>query len=125
MAALDAAVRMTESLAAGGALKRGRKLALFVAECAADAAQIPSDYWSVQADPQCAENVRFSAAVLIHVRGRAVEAARPRSADLVRRLGSASRAPRLRFAGARVARFPHRADGGDPRATDRRRRRTL
>jgi ATP-binding cassette subfamily B protein len=82
VAALDAAIRMTEALAGSGAVKRGAKLAGFVAECAGESDAIPASYWSVQADPENDENVRFSAAVLIHARGRAAKAERPRSADL-------------------------------------------
>ena len=82
MAALDAAIRMTEALAATGALKRGAKLEGLVAGFAADPVRMPDDYWSVQEDPGAEDRVRFRAAVVIQVNGRAAEPAQERSTEL-------------------------------------------
>jgi len=70
IAALDAAIRMTEALAANSALRRGAKLKRLTAGFAADPAKIPDDYWSVRAAPQRSDRLLFRAAVLIQAKGR-------------------------------------------------------
>ena len=71
-AALDAAIRMTEALAANGALKRGAKLQPLTAGFAAEPAKIPDDYWSVREDPANSDRLLFRAAVLIQAKGRSI-----------------------------------------------------
>jgi ATP-binding cassette subfamily B protein len=82
IAALDAAIRMTEALAASGALKRGPKLELLIAGLTSDPSKIPGDYWSVQEDAQSEDHVRFHAAVLIQAKRRSTEPARELSTEL-------------------------------------------
>jgi ABC-type bacteriocin/lantibiotic exporter with double-glycine peptidase domain len=82
VAALDAAVRMAEALAAEGAIKRGSQSRLLVPRLAAHPEGIPKIYWSLQADPQDAGQVLFSAAVLLHVRGRSEKKALPENVEL-------------------------------------------
>jgi ATP-binding cassette subfamily B protein len=82
MAAVDAAIRMTDSLVATGALACGAKLEALAAGFAADPENIPDDYWSVREDPEAADRVLFSAAVLIQVKGRAEGPARELPAEL-------------------------------------------
>jgi ATP-binding cassette subfamily B protein len=72
MAALDAAIRMTEALAANGALKRGAMLEPLTAGFAAEPAKIPDDYWSVREDPATPDRLLFRAAVLIQAKGRSI-----------------------------------------------------
>jgi ATP-binding cassette subfamily B protein len=70
LAALDASIRMTEALAAGGAVPRGPRLRKLVIALAGKPETIPDSYWSVREDPACAGHILFRAAVLVHVSGR-------------------------------------------------------
>jgi ATP-binding cassette subfamily B protein len=70
LAALDASIRMTEALAAGGAVRRGPRLRTLVASLAGRSETIPDSYWSVREDPACAGHLLFRGAVLLQVSGR-------------------------------------------------------
>jgi ATP-binding cassette subfamily B protein len=70
LAALDASIRMTEALAAGGAVRRGPRLSALVAGLARKPEAIPDSYWSVREDQACAGHIQFRAAVLLQVSGR-------------------------------------------------------
>ncbi len=64
IAALDAGVRMVESIAAAGALTRGRQAVLVLESLLEDPATIPEPYWSVRPAPQEGQ-VLLRGAVLI------------------------------------------------------------
>lgn len=82
LAALDAAVRLTESLARSGAVARGRRAADLAAgffkravlEPSDTEAVVPSDFWAVWADPDPpaddAPHLWFRGALLIRAHGR-------------------------------------------------------
>ena len=67
IAALDAATRMTSSMAAAGALRRGPEAQALLTRFLKDSDQIPSNYWCVQ--PADDDQLRFRGAVLLHVKG--------------------------------------------------------
>ncbi len=76
IAALDAAARMTESIARAAGLRRGNEatalLERLFESASSDPASIPEAYWSVQAarpDDTGAEQLRFRGAVLLRVKG--------------------------------------------------------
>jgi ABC-type bacteriocin/lantibiotic exporter with double-glycine peptidase domain len=116
IAALDASIRMTQALVSSGAIARGNEARRLVTTLSGNPAQIPAIYRSVRADPGCAENVMFRAAVFIHARGRAerpaellpeelravVEEKQPRPARDLWRL-VAGRAPALAAAALGIA----------------------
>jgi len=94
-AALDAAVRMVQSLVDTGGVARGREAERLLAllgerdpEAPRSGPEIPAPYWSVEAGPRAtdgAEQVFIQGAVLVRVggaRSREERAAAPRSADL-------------------------------------------
>lgn len=62
---LDAAVRMTASLVASGAVKRGSPAESLVRNIAAEPDSIPESYWSVFANPTDPEMVAMRGAVLV------------------------------------------------------------
>jgi ATP-binding cassette subfamily B protein len=80
MAAVDAGLRMVEGLVRGGALRAGREASRAFENCCARDAFIPANYWSVR--PCGEDQVTFSGAVLLTVRGVAEHAAAPESPEL-------------------------------------------
>lgn len=77
LAALDAAVRMTQKLVDADGLKPGGKAAALVAQLLAttlaeqpgDMRAVPEPYWCVRAHPEDAAQVIFHGAVVVHVEG--------------------------------------------------------
>jgi ABC-type bacteriocin/lantibiotic exporter with double-glycine peptidase domain len=76
LAALDAAVRLTDSLARGGGARRGSEakalLRALLQRSAADETAVPDAYWSVRPSRAAGgeEELLLSGAVLVRVRGR-------------------------------------------------------
>ncbi len=70
LAAVDAAVRMLEALVAAGAVKRGRVAARIFEQVLTRPDRIPAAYWSAKQDPDCADNIHFTGAVLLSVQGK-------------------------------------------------------
>lgn len=106
MAALDAAVRMTEALAESGGLERGRATARLVAKafekaCSGDEETVPQSYWSVRPAPRPAadegegggedepESLVLRGAVLVRARGRRAAGADGALAELSPELAAA------------------------------------
>ena len=92
LARLDAATRMTEALAANGAVARGAECARLVERLAGGDAPIPPQYWS--ADPREPDSVRLRGAVLIHAEGRRKIEAAPISPELAAALNERAANPR-------------------------------
>jgi ABC-type bacteriocin/lantibiotic exporter with double-glycine peptidase domain len=92
IAALDAATRMLESLSQRGALDRGAAMKRLLPKVASEAGTIPEPYWCVREGPTTADEVRFTGAVFVHVRGRKA----PANADLSPELAAALNEPPAR-----------------------------
>ena len=69
LARLDAAARMVEALAAGGALRRGSESGGVLAKLAASSDPIPMEYWSAGTAPDDPDTVLMRGAVLLQVKG--------------------------------------------------------
>ncbi len=69
LAALDAGVRMVESLAAAGAIRRGAEADRVLQEFVADSSAIPEHYWSVRPSEEEGQVV-LRGAVLVRALGR-------------------------------------------------------
>ena len=83
LATLDAATRMTEALAAAGAVKRGGEAARLLNKLSDGAEPIPEEYWSAGLDAANPDTVQLRGAVLLQVKGRRTgESTAPQSAEL-------------------------------------------
>src|SRR5262245_40776073 len=73
LAALDASVRLLESMATGRAVRRGRPCGRVLQRLLNEPGAIPPEYWTVRAAPADAQEpdwVNLRGAVLVHVSGR-------------------------------------------------------
>ncbi|MGA2599607.1 MAG: ATP-binding cassette domain-containing protein [Bryobacteraceae bacterium] len=93
LAALDAATRMTTSMVAAGALRRGPEAAALLARFVKDPHQIPPNYWCVQ--PADDDQLRFRGAVLLHVTGASQQAGQTASRELIATLQEQRARPSL------------------------------
>jgi ATP-binding cassette subfamily B protein len=66
---LDAAVRLAESLAREGAVRRGASAARFVESAISHSRTIPEYLWSARVDPADPSRIKVRGAVLLRVRG--------------------------------------------------------
>ncbi len=79
LAALDAALRMLDTLAKSRGVRRGKQAARMLDRFCSREEIIPAEYWSVRpcsGTPDEEERVTFRGAVLVHVRGRLPETER-------------------------------------------------
>jgi len=93
LAALDAALRLVQTLVLGHGLARGAHVATVLQRVLAQPTAIPERYWSTLPDPDNTAQVRLRGAVLLHVAGRGV-AIEPDT--LPTELAAAVRTPRER-----------------------------
>ena len=70
LARLDAATRMTASLAAAGAVRPGREGGRLLENLACGTEAIAEEYWSAVVNPERPESVAMRGAVLVQARGR-------------------------------------------------------
>jgi ATP-binding cassette subfamily B protein len=70
LARLDAAVRLTEHLAASGAIAHGAESARMVEALSRGSMPLPAEYWSAQPGNTEAGSVLLRGAVLVHVKGK-------------------------------------------------------
>lgn len=68
LAALDAGIRLLDSMVESGGVKRGRQARRLLERFLEEPRLIPAEYWSVQ--PRGAEELLLRGAVLVRVRGR-------------------------------------------------------
>lgn len=94
LARLDAATRMTESLVACGALRRGGEGGRFLERLTQGGEAIPEEYWSAVLDARKPEDVSMRGAVLVQVRGRKA-AAESLSPELAAALSEKPASPML------------------------------
>ncbi|MBZ5578679.1 MAG: ATP-binding cassette domain-containing protein [Acidobacteriia bacterium] len=87
LATLDAAVRMLAALTRSRGVRKGPEAAQLLVSLTASPARVPSRYWSVQPDPDAADQLLLSGAVLLQVHGRRAEPVR--AADLSPELAAA------------------------------------
>jgi ATP-binding cassette subfamily B protein len=82
LAALDAALRMTDGLVRSGALARGREATRAVERLCTRHGSVPAPFWSVQARAADGDQLTLRGAVLVNVYGVAKQAPPPASVEL-------------------------------------------
>ncbi len=86
LGALDAAIRFVTALAGSDTVRRGEACAEMIrvllerelSHCSAEAG-IPPAFWTIRADPECADGLIFEAALVVSVAGLSQSAAEPQA----------------------------------------------